>query len=41
MKGAGHNSVGEVESFLNSVSVMDVDIDVEYSLVHSAKGDKN
>lgn len=33
VEGAGHDSVGQVERFFNSVAVVDVNVDVEHALV--------
>lgn len=33
VEGAGHDSVGQVERFFNSVAVVDVDVDVQHALV--------
>ena len=37
MERTGHNPIGQVESFLNTVSVVDINIDVQYSLVSFQK----
>ena len=34
MEGAGHHSISKVESFLHSISVMDVNVNVQYPLVN-------
>lgn len=33
VEGACHDSIGQVEGFLHAVSVVDIDIDVQHSLV--------
>lgn len=33
VEGAGHDAIGEVESFLHAVSVVDIDVDVQHPLV--------
>lgn len=32
MEGAGHDSISQIESFLNTITMMDIDIDIKYSL---------
>lgn len=32
VEGAGHDSVGKVESLFNSITVVDIDVDIEHSL---------
>lgn len=33
MEGAGHDSIGEIEGLLNTVAVVDIDIDIQHSLI--------
>lgn len=33
VEGARHDSVGQIESFLNTITVMNIDIDVQNSLI--------
>ena len=33
MERAGHDSIGKVEGFLNSISMVDINVDVQDSLV--------
>ena len=32
MEGAGHDSICEIESFLNTIAMMNINIDVKYPL---------
>ena len=37
MEGNGHDSVRGVESFLDAIAVVDIDVDIKYALVESEK----
>ena len=37
VEGGGHDSIGQVEGFFNTVSVMDINIDVEHPLISFQK----
>lgn len=38
VEGDSEDSIGVVESFLNSISVMNIDIDIKYSSMYSTGG---
>jgi hypothetical protein len=35
MKAAGHDTIGGVESLFDAIAMMDIDVDVKYSLMIS------
>ena len=37
MKGACHDSIGKVKGLFHSIAMMNIDIDVQHSLVHFKK----